>query len=115
MPMLAVVLWEFCGSCIVDFCASIAHCVVAVVLLTSKVCPSVWNCFDTLGGGVSSGVGSSHGSFSGVRLCSMVSRWVVILHCWFSSFNAVILVSGDESMGCSNFCSWVPIVVGGVF
>jgi hypothetical protein len=89
----------------VDFCASIAHCVVAVVLLTSKVSPSVWNHSDALGGGMSGGVSSECGFSGGVRLCSMVSRWVLILCCQFSSFNAVILASGDESMSCSSFCS----------
>ena len=72
-------------SCVVELRASIAHWVAAVVLLTSRVCPSVWKRSEAFGGGVSGGVGKGCGS--GVRLCSMVSSVVAICHCRFSSFS----------------------------
>jgi hypothetical protein len=74
----------------------------------------VLNLSCVFGGGVFGSVGRGCGSSGRVRLCSMVSRWVLILCCQFSSFSVAILASGDESMSCSRFCSWVLIAVGGV-
>ena len=60
------------------FCASIAHCVAAVVLLISKVCPSAWKHSEAFGGGVSGGVGRGVGSGFVVRCCLMIFRWPFI-------------------------------------
>ena len=62
-----------------DFCASIAHWVAAVVRFTSRVCPSSWKRSKVFGGGVSGGVSRECGGLCGVRCCLILSNQVAIL------------------------------------